>query len=89
MSWDYDFEADALRALRDLGPSARAEIIAWLDERVKGAPNPRQFGLPLRGPLHGLWRYRVRDWRILCRIEDSRLIVVVVQVAHRSTAYDA
>ena len=88
MSWDYKFEADARRQLHDLGPSTRAEIIAYLDTRIAGASDPRRFGKPLRGSRHGLWRYRVRDWRLLCRLEDMILVVVVVAVGHRSTVYD-
>ncbi|OYW48283.1 MAG: plasmid stabilization protein, partial [Rhodobacterales bacterium 12-65-15] len=33
------------------------------------------------------WRVRVGDWRIVYRIEDGRLVVVVVRVAARSGVY--
>ncbi len=88
MSWDYRLEAGALRDLRRLGPSVRSEIIGHLDQRVRGAADPRQFGKPLRRDLKGYWRYRVRNYRVLCRLEDRVLIVVVVAVGHRSTIYD-
>jgi mRNA interferase RelE/StbE len=88
VSWDYEFEDDAKRELRDLGPSAASEIVAYLDTRIKGAANPEQFGKALRGSKHGLWRYRVRDYRLLCRLEKKVLIVVVIAVGHRSTVYD-
>jgi mRNA interferase RelE/StbE len=73
--------------LRDLGPAAALEIRAFLDERIRGAPDPTAFGKPLRGSKHGLWRDRVRDYRLICRLENSVLIVVVVAVGHRSTVY--
>lgn len=88
MAWTYKIHEDAERDLRDLGPAARAEITAWLEKRIHGCANPGQFGKPLRGSKHGLWRYRVRDHRILCRLEKSILLVVVVRVAHRSTVYE-
>lgn len=87
MSWDYLLEDDAKRELRDLGPSAAAVIRDFLDTRIRGSANPEQFGKPLRGELKGLWRYRVRDYRLLCRLEKNILIVVVVAVGHRSTVY--
>jgi mRNA interferase RelE/StbE len=34
------------------------------------------------------WRVRVGDWRIVYRIEDGRLVVVVVRVAPRGRAYE-
>ena len=88
MSWDYEIEAGALRELRDRGPSVAKEIFAFLDKRVKGATDPTVFGKPLRGDLHGYWRYRVRDYRLLCRLANGRLVVVVVKVGHRSDVYD-
>jgi len=49
VNWDYRLEAGALKDLRDLGPSARGEIVAYLDRRLRGAVDPRRFGKPLRG----------------------------------------
>jgi mRNA interferase RelE/StbE len=59
-----------------------------MDDRIAASADPRDFGKPLRGNKFGLWRYRVRDYRILCEIRESRLIVLVVTVGHRSTVYD-
>ena len=87
MSWVYRVEESALRELRDLGPSVAAEVIAYLDARITGSVDPRQFGKPLRGTLKGFWRYRVRDYRILCRLEQGILTVVVISVGHRSKVY--
>jgi mRNA interferase RelE/StbE len=88
VSWDYKLEASALRELRDFGPSVASEIFDYLDTRIRGTPDPRLFGKPLRGPLKGMWRYRVRDYRILCRLEDRIFTVVVVSIGHRSKVYD-
>jgi len=87
LSWDYQIHEDADRDLDNLGPAARLEITAWLEKRIRGAANPEQFGKPLRGSKHGLWRYRVRDYRLVCRLEKEILIVIVVAVGHRSTVY--
>ena len=88
MSWDYRLEESARKDIHDLGPSVAALIREFLNTRVRGASDPEQFGKPLRGSKHGLWRYRVRDYRILCRLEKSVLIVVVVEVGHRSSVYE-
>ena len=88
MSWDYKIHEDADRDLDDLGPAVRAEITAFLEKRIRGSANPEQFGKPLRGAKHGLWRYRVRDYRLLCKLEKKILTVVVVAVGHRSTVYE-
>ena len=51
------------------------------------AQNPRRVGKALDGKLKGFWRYRIGIYRILCRIEDERLRVVVVAVGHRDHIY--
>ena len=41
----------------------------------------------MTGNLAGVWRYRVGDYRILCDIDDGRLVILVVDVAHRREVY--
>lgn len=87
MSWTYRFDERALKELRKLGPQARRDILACLDERVAGQAGSRRFGNGLKADLAGLWRYRVGDYRILCQIQDSVLLVLVVSVGHRKNIY--
>jgi len=87
MSWNYEFSDDAIRDLRDIGPSAAKCVTDFLDKRVRGCANPRAFGRELHGSKRGIWRYRVQDYRILCQIHDERLIVMVVQAGHRKEVY--
>ncbi len=87
MNWDYKFDDRALKELKELGPQAQVEIIAYLDERVAGEGDPRRFGKGLKADLAGLWRYRVGDYRILCQIRDAELYVLVVAVGHRRDVY--
>lgn len=49
--------------------------------------NPRAKGKALVGEFSGFWRYRVGDWRIICEILDSELIIYAIDIAHRSKAY--
>ena len=54
---------------------------------MRGSADPTAFGKALRGDRKGFWRYRVKDYRILCRLENHRVVVVVIAVGHRSTVY--
>ena len=89
MKWTVGINEAAAKQLRKLGPVAAKKIRAYLAERIEGTPDPRAYGKPLRGDLTGLWRYRVEDYRIIARLEDHRLIVLVVTVGHRSDVYEA
>jgi mRNA interferase RelE/StbE len=59
-----------------------------MTSRVAQAENPKDFGKPLRHNKYGLWRYRVRDFRIICELQEERRIVLVVGVGHRRDIYE-
>ena len=86
--WSIEYDARALQDLKKLDRQARAEILDYMDQRIAAGENPRAFGKPLRHSKFGLWRYRVRDYRIICELQDTRLVVLVVAVGHRSKVYD-
>ena len=58
-----------------------------MDERVADLENPRSAGKALTGPLGGLWRYRIGDYRVICDIQDGALRILVVQVGNRREIY--
>ena len=87
MAWTIEWDRRAAQDFWKLDEEARSRILAYLRERVETGQNPRRFGKPLVGGKAGLWRYRVGDYRIVCRIEDDRGIVFVLAVGHRSKIY--
>ena len=56
--------------------------------KLQNLENPRERGKSLVGNLIGFWRYRVGDYRLLCRIIDQELIISVVEIGHRKEIYD-
>lgn len=55
--------------------------------RERVAENPRNFGRELSGNKAGLWRYRFADIRIVCKIDDAIVTVLVLRVGHRKNVY--
>ena len=86
--WAVEFDDRARRELRKLDNKIQQSILGYLRKRIAGPNDPRRFGKALRRNLAGLWRYRVEDYRLICRIEDKRVVVVVLQVGHRSDIYE-
>jgi mRNA interferase RelE/StbE len=86
--WTIEFDDRARRELRKLDPKIQREILRYLRERIGGSTDPKQFGKPLRMNLAGLWRYRVGDYRLICRLEENRLVVFVIKVGHRREVYE-
>ena len=87
-AWTIEFADAARRDINKLGPKEAQRIRDFLRDRVAASANPRELGLALTGSkLGGLWRYRVGDYRVICELQDSRLVVLVVEIGHRREVY--
>jgi mRNA interferase RelE/StbE len=86
--WAVEFDDRARRELRKLDAKAQKVILRYLRERIAVSSDPRRFGKPLRMNLAGLWRYRIGDYRLICRIEAQRFVVLVLKVGHRREVYE-
>lgn len=88
MAWTIELRAEAEKQLGRLAKREATRIISYLEGRLATHENPRQLGIALKGhALGGYWRYRVGDYRIICDIQDQRLVVLVVEIDHRSKVY--
>ncbi len=88
MAWLIKVSAGVRKELRKLDPPVAQRIIAFLRDRVQPLDDPRSIGEALQGKKYGeFWKYRVGDMRIIARIEDRELIILVVRVGHRKQVY--
>ncbi|MBZ5725097.1 MAG: type II toxin-antitoxin system RelE/ParE family toxin [Acidobacteriia bacterium] len=88
MVWIVEYDPGAEKDLRRLDKSVQREILDYLDNRIAREADPQRFGKPLRHSRYGLWRYRGRDYRIVCEIQPKRRVVLVVAVGHRRSVYE-
>lgn len=70
-----------------MGRSEAARIIRTVEERIAPLDDPRALGAPLAGDHAGYWRWRIGDYRVIARIEDARVLILVVRVGHRREVY--
>ncbi len=87
MTWKITFNPHAKKELSELDKSVQKRIIKFLEERIQSHEDPRRLGGPLRGDLKSLWKYRIGDYRLICKIQDTLIEVVVLQVGHRRDVY--
>ena len=87
MAWTLRISETAKRQLKKLDRSTAQNLLHYLNRLLLEVEDPRQRGKGLTANLTGLWRYRVGDYRVICDIQDGELVVLVLQVAHRSQAY--
>jgi mRNA interferase RelE/StbE len=88
MAWKFELSLQADRELGKLNPQQARRILQFLGERVAKLEDPRSIGKALHGSRPGeFWRYRVGDYRLICKIEDIRLLVLVLRIGHRKEIY--
>jgi mRNA interferase RelE/StbE len=88
LTWTVEFDDAAAKELRKLDRQAQREILRYFRERIATDEDPRRFGKPLSRDMAGLWRYRVRNYRMICNIEDDNLVVLVLRTGHRKDVYE-
>jgi mRNA interferase RelE/StbE len=87
-AWTIELTEKAKKDLKHLGRPEAKRIVQFLQERLAGAGDARRLGKALIGRRYEqLWRYRVGDYRIICELQDDRLVVLVIEIGHRRDIY--
>lgn len=87
MIYRVEFTKNTLKKLKKLDKQTAALIIGWIEKNLEGTENPFLHGKALVGTLSGAWRYRVGDYRLICKIEADKLIILVLEIGHRKEIY--
>lgn len=88
MTWRIEILEPAIRNLKKLDRQNAGRIRKFLYERLAKLEDPRAIGAALNGERFGeFWKYRLGDFRIIAKIEDQRLVVLVVRIGHRREVY--
>lgn len=85
--WQVKLKGNAIKSLKSLDAGTKQRIERFID-RLSETDNPRSHGKALQGKHYaGLWRYRVGDYRLICQIKDSELIILLLELGHRKDVY--
>ena len=81
------FSSTARKNLKKLDKHTVSLILGWVRKNLEGCENPRMYGKGLTGDKNKQWRYRVGDYRLICDIQDNKVIIYVLTVGHRKEVY--
>jgi mRNA interferase RelE/StbE len=85
-NWKVILKLKAAKAVDKLDNTSQNRIKSFL-RRLKVQQNPRHQGKALTGKYKGLWRYRVGDYRLICKIQDNEVTILVLNIGHRKKIY--
>ena len=88
MIYHVEFDKTVYKSLSKLDKYTSKMLLNWIDSKLEGCDNPRLHGKPLSSNLSGLWRYRVGDYRIIAKIEDDKVLILIVSIGHRREIYN-
>ena len=87
MKYDVEYSKTAMNTIKKMDSSASKLIRTWIEKNLMNTENPRIKGKALTGDLKGLWRYRVGDYTILAEIQDDKIVILILDIGHRSKIY--
>ena len=88
MSYAVETTARFDREFKKLDRYTQRMIKAWIEKNLINCSDPRVHGKGLTANRSGQWRYRIGDYRLICEIEDDRLVILALSVGHRSEIYN-
>lgn len=71
--------------LRKLDKSIVKKILNRIETYL--AQDPKGLGRPLKGEFQGYWRYRWGDYRIIYKISEREILILVLRISDRKDVY--
>lgn len=87
MSYSVETTARFDREFKKLDRYTQRFIKGWIEKNLVGSDNLRQHGKALTANRSGQWRYRIGDYRLICNIDDNKLIILALTMGHRREIY--
>lgn len=87
MSWRVETTARFDREFKKLDRYTQRMVKVWIEKNLVNCDDPRAHGKGLTANRSGQWRYRIGDYRILCLLEDDKLVILALTIGHRSSVY--
>ena len=88
IKWQIVFSKTGEKELEKLSRQSQSLIRNFLYTRILELNHPKQSGKALSSNKKGLWRYRLDKFRIICKLEEDKLVILIVKIAKRDVVYE-
>ena len=85
MVWKIKFDKRAEEKFKKLDKQIQKRIAIFLDEKL--AVDPVRHSTLLVGSYNKFARARVGDYRIIFELKNDELIIIIINIDHRSKIY--
>lgn len=87
MKYKVVFTNKADKALKKIDHPQRKIILSWIKNNLVNCEEPRKQGKTLSGEKKDYWRYRIGVYRIIVKIDDTQLIIIMINISHKKDVY--
>ncbi|MBD0321690.1 MAG: type II toxin-antitoxin system RelE/ParE family toxin [Gemmatimonadetes bacterium] len=81
-TYDVRFADETKKEFRDLGHSARVDILSAVQKKL--TTKPLEYGEPLGRDLAGYRKLPVGQWRVVYFVEERKVLVLVLAIGKRA-----
>ena len=89
MSYSIETTGRFDKEFKKLDRYTQRMIKGWIDKNLVVTDDPRQQGKGLTANRSGQWRYRIGNYRLICQIDDGKLVILALSVGHRRVVYES
>ena len=82
--YNIEFDKKAADFFKKLDKSLQNRI----GKKIELLKNNPHLGIPLVGNLSGFYKLRVGDYRIVYKIKNEQLIILILDIGHRKNIYN-
>lgn len=87
MTYKIQYHPDIKKDLKKISKSDQKKIRSVIEEKL--VKDPVRFGKPLQYSLKGCRRLRVGDYRVIYKVTQSTITVLIVKIGHRREVYES
>lgn len=85
--WSLVWSESALKDLRKLDKHVAKVIITKTAASLDNIQDPKTVLIPLKYAKKGQYKYRIGNYRVICRMIENEFIVEAIIVGHRKEVY--
>ena len=89
MTYSVETTARFDKEFKKLDRYTQRMLKSWIEKNLVGCSDPRLHGKGLTANRVGQWHYRIGDYRLICQIDDGKLVILALSVGHRREVYES
>jgi mRNA interferase RelE/StbE len=88
VKWSFEFSVEASDQFDCLDQAVQVRVRKKLQKIMESKVNPATFFKRLTGNMHHLYSLRIGDYRLICQIKGTEMVILALHIGHRRDVYE-